>query len=113
MLDCFLAAPCTCNDSNLCKSSSISFPTFKNYVINSFVITVPYFFLLFDECSSIAKCPDLFLTHVEMGFLGTPKPDISKLFTLSFRLTEDILLPELCWEKERTNFRAKFCRCNY
>ena len=61
---------------------------------------------------------DLFLTHVEIVFLGTPyfsatslfkKPFFRslkawhfspKLFTLSFRLTEGMLLPEQCSKKE-------------
>ena len=41
---CFLAVSCTCNDSNLCKSSSISLPTLWKrqnfcYVFNAFVIS--------------------------------------------------------------------------
>ena len=65
MLDCFLAAPSTSNDLNLCKSSSI-----RGQLVRNLCFLV--FFLLFDGCSSAAKYFDLFLTHVEMVPLGTP-----------------------------------------
>ena len=65
MLDCFLAASCTSNDSNLCKSSSICGQVVRNH-------RFLFFFLLFDGCSSATKYFDLFLTYVEMMFLGTP-----------------------------------------
>ena len=83
------------------------------------------FFLLFDYCSSAAKCFHLFLIHVEMEFLGTPyfsatslfeRPFSSsfkvwhfspKLFTLSCRLTEDMLLPERMLKKRKNKLPNK------
>ena len=74
LLDCFLAASCTCNDLNLCKSSSIR----GQLVCNS------VFFLLFNDCSGAAKYFDLFLTHVEMVLLGTPYFSAMSLFERPF-----------------------------
>ena len=65
MIDCFLAASYKCINLNLCKSSSKRDQLVRNHY---FLV----FFLLFDDCSSAAKYFDLFLTHVEMVFLGTP-----------------------------------------
>ena len=82
--------------------------------------------LLFDYCSSAAKYFDLFLTHVEMVFLGTPyfaatslferpfsrflkaRNFSPKLFTLSFRLIEDMFLPERCWKKREQTSEETF-----
>ena len=113
MLDCFLAASCTCNDSNLCKSFSTSFPTlWKRHkfceVFNAFVIsTEPGF-----TTGNIVFFTDIFVWGPFSSSLKawnlTPK-----LFTLSFRLTEDMLLTKRCWNKEKTNLRTKFCQCSY
>ena len=83
------------------------------YVVNSIVITASWFFL-FDDCFSAAKYFDLFVTHVELVFLGKPYFSATslfdrpfprslkawhfspKLFIHSFRVTEDMLLPERC-----------------
>ena len=106
-----------CNDLNLCKSSSIRVQLVRNQCILSI-----FLLLLFDDCSSAAKYFDLFLIHVEMVFLGTlyfsamslfERPFSSslkawnfssKLFTLSCRLAEDMLLPEMMLKKERAKF---------
>ena len=95
------------------------------YVVNSFVITVFSFFLLFDYFFSAGKYFDLFLTHVEMVFLCKPYFSATllfdrpfsrslkvwyfspKLFTLSFCLTEDMLLPEQCWKKRKNKLPNK------
>ena len=121
MLDCFPAASCKCNDSNLCKSCCIRGQLVRNHC---FLV----FFLLFDDFFSAAKCFDLLLTHVKIVFLGKTYFSATslfdrpfsrslkvwhfspKLFTLSFRLTEDMLLP---WKKERPNFRTKVWQCKY
>ena len=84
------------------------------YVGNSFVILLLSFFVLFDDCSSAVKYFDLILTNVEMVVLGAPYFSATplfetpfyrslraghfspKLFSLSFGLTEDMLLPERC-----------------
>ena len=107
MLDCFLAASYKCINSDLCKSSSI-----RDQLIHNHYFLV--FFLLLDDSSSAAKYFDLFLTRVEMVFLGRSyfaatslfERPFSRslkawnfspeLFTLSFRLIEDTLLPEEC-----------------
>ena len=103
MLDCFLAASCTCNDLNLYKSSSI-----HGQLVHNHCILVFSFIQWLFQCSKILW---FFLIHVEM-FLGTPYFSVTslferpfssslkawhfspKLFTLSCRLTEDMLLPE-------------------
>ena len=85
-------------------------------------------FLVFFFYSTIVPVQQniwLFLTQVEMVFLGTPyflavsflrdfflgisKPAISRLnFFLSFRLTEDMLLPERCWKKKEQTSQQSF-----
>ena len=112
MLDYFLAASCTYSDLNFCKSSTISFPTsWKRHkfckVFNAFVISV--------ELGLTTGYIIFFTVFVWGPFLRSLKAwhFSPKLFTLSFGLTEVMLLPEWFWKKERTNFRTKFCRCNY
>ena len=112
-----VAASCACNDSNPCKSSNI-----RDQLVCNHCFLV--FFLLFDDCSSTAQYFDLFLTHVEMVFLGTLYYSATslferpfsrslklwhfspKLFTMSFHSNE-IMLPERCWKKERTKLPSK------
>ena len=83
------------------------------------------FFLLLDDCSSAAKYFDLFLIHLEMVFLGTSyfsatslfeRPFSScpkawhfppKLFTLTCRLTGDMLLPERMLKKRKKKLPNK------
>ena len=116
MLDCFLAASCTWNDSNLYKSSSISFPTsWKRHkfckVFNAFIISMELGFTTGSSNISIPSSTifqwrlcwrDLFL-----GLSTNAWDFLPKLFALSFHLNED-MLPERCWKKERTNLRTIF-----
>ena len=77
MLDCFVAASSNCTDLNLCKSSCIR----GQLVLNHYFLV---FFLLFDDCSNAAKYFDLFLTDVEIVFLGTPYSAATSLFERPF-----------------------------
>ena len=112
-----------CNDLNLCKSSSIHGQLVRNHC--SLV-----FFLLFDDCSSAAKYFHLFFEPTLKGCFWVFFSDVfvyerpyssslkawnftPKLFRLSCRLTEDMLLPERMLKKERANFWTKFCQCSY
>ena len=45
-------------------------------------------------------------------FTLTPCSQSQTFLTFNFCRTEDMLLPEQRWKKERTNFRKKFCQCN-
>ena len=108
MLDCFLAASCTWNDSHLCKSSSISFPTsWKRQkfckVFNAFVISMELGFTTGLSNISIPSSTIFQQRHCWRDlFLDFSKPDISRLnfLKLSFHLNED-MLPEGCWKKKR------------
>ena len=85
MLHCFLAASCAWNDSNLCKSSSILFPTsWRRHkfckVFNAFVISME---LGFTTGSSNISIPSSTIFQRRLcwrdTFLGLSKPDISCL----------------------------------
>ena len=110
MLDCFLAASYTWNDSNLCKSSSISFPTsWKRQkfckVFNAFVISMELGFTTGSSNISIPSSTIFQRRHCWRDlFLDFSKPDISRLnfLKLSFHLNED-MLPEGCWKKKKEN----------
>ena len=108
MLDCFLAASCTCNDSDLCKSSRISFPTsWKRHkfckVLNTFVISI--------ELGFTTGCIIFFTVVFVWGPFSRPFKAWNfspKIFILSFRLTEDMLLPEWCWKKKEQTSEQSF-----
>ena len=106
MLDYFLGASCTCSDSNLCKSSSI-FPTLWKRrkfckIFNVFVISTEHGF----TAGYIIFFTDFFVWGPFFRSLKAWHFS-PKLFTFSFYLTEDMLLHEWCWKKERTRFPNK------
>ena len=119
MLDCFLAASYKCIDSNLCKSSSIRDQLFHNHCFLVLFLFIRWLF----QCSKILwfgfnprgnavsgytiLCSDVFVWETFSRFLKAWNFS-PKLFTLSFRLTEDMLLHERCWKKREQTSEQTF-----
>ena len=117
MLDYFLAASCTYNDSNLCISSTI-----RGQLVRNHCFLVSFFNQWLFQCSKILW---FVFNHTEVVFLGTPyfsakswferpfsrslkaRHFSPKLFTLNFCLTVDILLSEWCWKKSKNKLPNK------
>ena len=111
MLSCVLAASCTCNDANLCKSSGILFPaSWKRHkfckMFNAFLTSIE---LASQQGASYFSLTSLF----EDFFQGLSEADISRLnFLNEFSLNWGHVVLTTLKKKERKNFRTKFCQFN-
>ena len=100
MLSCVLVASCTCNDANLCKSSSILFPaSWKRHkfckVFNAFLTSIE---LASQQGASYFSLTSLF----EDFFQGISEADVSCLnFLLEFSLNWGHVVVLMTLKKKR------------